>query len=201
VTDEREDIERVLRWAVIERGTATLSDELGPDVIVPGGPRRFTPAVAAIAGPVVLLRRALSSAPAAPFPSFRLMRETVHPGDVVLVGCDRSIGAAFGSNLVLMAAAMRAQAMVTDGAWRDGGRLEMVGIPVGADSTCPKRPAGHPYEVTGHLDMFGVRWRPGDWFLRDADGVLRLPAALAARAASQLMAEPGGELSGLLGGR
>ena len=106
MTDRTEDVERVLRWAVIERGTATLADELGPDVVVPGGPRRFTPPGAAIAGPVVLLRRQ---------PPVR-------------------------------------RALVAGGL-----------VP------------------------------------QDADGVLRLPAALAASAAAKLMTDPAGELGGLLG--
>jgi hypothetical protein len=53
-------IERTPRWAMIELGTAGLSDELGPDVLVHEAPAIVLPADAAIAGPVVLMRRSRS---------------------------------------------------------------------------------------------------------------------------------------------
>jgi regulator of RNase E activity RraA len=191
-------VERVLRWAMIERGSAELSDSLGSHIIASSPPSSFSPPDAAVAGRVLLLRRQRPVDGSRPPSSFQVLRRHVAPGAVVLVHCDAGIGAAFGSNVVLQAAACRAQSIVTDGAWRDSARLRAVGIPVGANGTDPTRPAGCPVVVTDREDMFGVSWITGDWFLRDADGVLRLDDDLARTTATDIAASAGGELASLL---
>jgi regulator of RNase E activity RraA len=191
-------VERVLRSTIIEHGTADLSDRLGSHVIAPAPPSAFMPPTAAIAGRVLLLRRERPADGVRPPSSFRVLRQAIKPGDVVLVRADRSIGAAFGSNVVLQAAACRAQAIVTDGAWRDSTRIATVGIPSGANGAAPTRPAGCPMVVVDHEELFGLSWNTGDWFLRDADGVLRLDDDLAQQTATELAAGASGELASLL---
>ena len=191
-------VERVLRWAMIERGTAELSDQLGPQVIAPAPPSTFAPPTAALAGRVLVLRRERPVDGSRPPSSFRVLRGHITAGVVVLVRCPHDIGAAFGSNVVLQASACRAQAIVTDGAWRDTTRLVAAGIPVGGNGADPTRPAGCPVVVSEQEDLFGVTWSTGDWFLRDADGVLRLDDDLARRTASDIAGGASGELASLL---
>lgn len=191
-------IERVLRWAMIENGAAGLSDELGRTVIVPSPPSHVLPPGAAVAGRVILFRRQRPAIGAQPPSSFVALRAAIAPGAVVMVRCEADIGAAFGSNVALQAAACRAQAILTDGAFRDTSRLQQVGIPIGSNGAVPTRPAGCPMVATDAEEMFGVTWHNGDWLLRDADGVLRLDADLAHRTASELARDPTGELAQLL---
>jgi len=191
-------VERVLRWAMIEQGSAGLSDSLGAHVLAPSPPSQFIPGAAAVAGRAVLLRRERPPTGSRPPSSFQILRRQVTPGCVVLVRCDPAIGAGFGSNVVLQAAACRAQAIVTDGAWRDTTRLHSVGLPVGGNGADPTKPAGCPFVVSDTEEMFGLTWRTGDWFLRDSDGVLRLDDDLARRTASDFAASAIGELEALL---
>ena len=143
-------VERVLRWALIERGTAGLSDDLGAHVIAPRcPPTTFLPPLSAVAGKVVLLRRQRPADASRPPSSFDVIRGEVTPGSVVLVHCEPGIGASFGSNIALHVAACRAQALVTDGAWRDTTRLQCVGIPIGGNGAEPTRPAGCPMVASG----------------------------------------------------
>jgi hypothetical protein len=48
-------------------------------------------------------------------------------------------------------------------------------------------------------DLFGLSWKTGDWFLRDADGVMRLDDDTACRAAARIAESASGELASLLG--
>lgn len=191
-------IERVLRWATIERGTADLSDSLGFGVIAPAPPSHVYPTGAAVAGKVVLFRRRRPDEAEEAPSSFDVLLRNVVAGAVVLVHCEPGIGAAFGSNLALQAAACRAQAILTDGTCRDIRLLQQVGIPVGSNGTEPTRPAGCPMTETDTEDMFGVTWSVGDWLLRDADGVLQLDSKLAQRTAGDLAESAGAELAALL---
>jgi regulator of RNase E activity RraA len=199
LVDDDNLVERLLRWAMIERGTAGLSDVVGSATIAPDHPTSFMARDSAVAGRVLLLRRQRPADGQRPPSSFDVLRAAVSPGAVVLVHCEPGIGAAFGSNIVLQAATCRAQAVVTDGAWRDATRLRSVGIPVGANGTDPTRPAGCPVVCSDSEEMFGITWHNGDWFLRDADGVLRFDDALARSTAADLAASANGELQSLLG--
>jgi regulator of RNase E activity RraA len=207
--DTHERIERVLRWAMIEIGTAGLSDRLGPQVLVPEPPRVASPVSAAIAGPVVLMRRsrterdpsgssaAAGSSPAAGS-SFAALAQAVRPGCVVLVRCEPDVGAAFGSNLALHAVCLRAQAIVTDSACRDRTRLENLGMGWAANGTDPTRPRGAAMVRVPSAALFGTEWNDGDWFLRDRDGAIRLTHDAAADAADALTESASGELADLL---
>lgn len=194
-----DQIERALRWALIEQGSAALSDDLGPDVLVPGAPEVVIPASAAIAGRTVLMRRARAGAGRPAQSSFDALRAAVRPGIVVLVHCEPGVGAAFGSNIALHAACLRAQAIVTDGNFRDKTRLTQLGTVCGGSGSQPGRPAGAPLTQVQSESVFGTEWRTGDWFLRDADGVLRLPADVAVRTVRRLADSGNVDLTALLG--
>jgi regulator of RNase E activity RraA len=189
---------RVLRWAMIELGTAGLSDRLGRAVLASSPPPCWLPAEAALAGPVVPLARTPASGDRPAPSSFAVLRDQVVPGAVVLVRSDPAAGAAFGSNLALQAAACGAQAIVTDGVWRDTGRLRRLALPVGGFGAIPAATSGRRYAPVEALDLFGATWRGGDWFLRDDDGVARLDDGAATRLAGELAAEFGGELTALV---
>jgi regulator of RNase E activity RraA len=193
-----ECLELVLRWAVIEHGTAELSERLAPEARAADPPAYVLPPMSAFAGKVVLLRRSRPPDGSRPASSFAEVRRRVTGGCVLLVRCEPGIGAAFGSNLALLAAARRAQAVVTDGCWRDTSRLQSVGIPLGGNGTDPTRPAGCPMVIAEREELFGVRWSNGDWLVRDADGVLRLDAVQAQRTVAELIEPASGELAALL---
>jgi regulator of RNase E activity RraA len=196
--DDDRMVERVLRWAMIERGTADLSDQLGAQVIAPSPPTHFSPEAVAVAGKVALFRRQRATGVGRPHSSFEVLRGSVTPGSVVLVHCEPGVGAGFGSNTLLEAATCRAQAMVTDGPRRDTSRSHAIGIPVGSNGSVPTRPSGCPMTVSESEEMFGLAWRNGDWFLCDADGVLRLEETVARQTASEIAATASGELASLL---
>jgi regulator of RNase E activity RraA len=50
------------------------------------------------------------------------------------------------------------------------------------------------------VQMFGVRWRPGDWLLRDQDGIARLDHATAASIAAEIAAGANREVRSLVTG-
>jgi regulator of RNase E activity RraA len=115
-----------------------------------------------------------------------------------MIATDPAFGAAFGSGLALQAAVSGAAAMVTDGRWRDAGRLALLGLPVGSNGGDPTRPAGCPVVVSEREQVFGTTWERGDWFLRDRDGAVRLTRADARDAAEDLVAHPPPDLASLL---
>jgi regulator of RNase E activity RraA len=192
------DVGLVLRWAVIERGTAGLADMLGGSVVVRKLPTLFLPDSAVVCGPVVLLRRERGEPGERPS-SYAIVRTAVTPGSVVLIHADPTIGAAFGSGIALQAAHLGAAAMLTDGAWRDAPRLRSLGLPVGANAADPTRPVGSPVVVSEGETLFETRWTTGDWLLRDADGIIRLAPEAARACAVSIAAEPAGDLASLLG--
>lgn len=200
VTMDRSRAERALRWALIELGTAGLSDQLGPDCVVTLPPHvaRFDRAVAA--GPVALMARRPGMGAAKPS-SFSSLRAAAEPGCVALVSCPAGIGAALGSNLALHAACLGVRAIVTDGPVRDVSRLAGVGIPVLACGTSPQRPTGAAMEQMSELHLFDRTWVRGDWALLDADGLLHLDGDAVGRVAGQLAADAAGELTSLLADR
>jgi regulator of RNase E activity RraA len=194
----RGHIERVLRWAVIELGTAGLSDKLGRQVVAPMAPTQVSPPGAAIAGPVVIMERARREG-GEPGSSFQALSECVRPGSVVLVRAEPEVGGAFGSNVALHVACLRAQALIADGPARDTSRVALVGMPCGWVGTNPRRPGAGMLRVPA-ATLFGTEWAEGDWFLRDADGVIRLDPDQAAAAAASLASEAEDQLASLLAG-
>jgi len=193
----RDHIERVLRWAVVELGTAGLSDKLGRQVVTPMAPAQVSPPGATIAGPVVIMER--SRRGGAPGSSFQALTDCVRPGSVVLVRTEPETGGAFGSNVALHVACLRAQALIADGPARDTSRVALVGMPCGWVGTNPRRPSAGMLRVPAGT-LFGAEWGEGDWFLRDADGVIRLDPDQAAAAAAALAKEAEDQLAPMLAG-
>ena len=72
--------------------------------------------------------------------------------------------------------------LVTDGSVRDTDELLSYGFPVFSHSTTPKQgPAAmQPWECNGLIEGGGVAVRPGDAVVGDQDGVVVVPAAVAA---------------------
>jgi regulator of RNase E activity RraA len=190
-------VERVLRWAALERGTAWLSDDFGAELVAPSAPAVFVPGDRVIAGRVVTVRRQRSADIRS---SFATLYDVVRPGCVVLVDADPQSGAAFGSNLALAAAVAGAQALVTNGAARDSTRLALLGLAVGCAGWTPRRPGAGPMTPVDQVQMFGVTWRPGDWLLRDKDGIARLDNALAASIAAGIASGADREVRSLVTG-
>jgi regulator of RNase E activity RraA len=190
-------VERVLRWAALERGTAGLSDDFGAELVTPSAPAVFVPGDQVIAGRVVTVRRQQGADIRS---SFTTLYDVVRPGCVVLVDADPRAGAAFGSNLALAAAVAGAQALVTNGVARDSTRLALLGLPVGCAGWTPRRPAAGPMTPVDQVQMFGVTWASGDWLLRDKDGIARLDNALAATIAAAIAAGADREVRSLVTG-
>jgi regulator of RNase E activity RraA len=188
-------VERVLRWAALERGTAGLSDDFGAELVAPSAPTVFVPGDRVIAGRVVTVRRQRSADIRS---SFTTLYDVVRPGCVVLVEADPQAGAAFGSNLALAAAVAGAQALFTNGAARDSTRLATLGLPYGCAGWTPRRPAAGPMTPVDQVQMFGVSWRQGDWLVRDQDGVARLDHATAASIAAETAAGADREVRSLV---
>jgi regulator of RNase E activity RraA len=190
-------VECVLRWAALERATAGLSDDFGAELVVPETPALFVPGDCALAGRVMTLRRQRSAETRS---SFTTLFDVVRPGCIVLVDTDRQAGAAFGSNLALAASVAGARALITNGVARDGTRIAQLGFPVGCAGWGPRRPAAGPMTPTDQVRMFGVTWRPGDWLLRDHDGIVRLDHATAGSIAAKVAADADREVRSLVAG-
>ncbi len=187
-------VERVLRWAALERGTAGLSDDFGTELLTLAAPAIFMPGSCVIAGRVVTVRRQQTAGTRS---SFTTLYGVVRAGSVVLVDADPQAGAAFGSNLALAASVAGAQALLTSGVARDSTRLALLGLPVGCAGWTPRRPAG-PMMPVDQVQMFGVTWRQGDWLLRDQDGIVRLDNAAATSLAADIAAHGDREVRSLV---
>jgi regulator of RNase E activity RraA len=183
---------------MVELGTAGLADRIGKEILAPNPPSAWLPSEVTVAGQVLPLARERSTGDAAPFSSFRILATEVSAGAIVLIQADPAVGAAFGSNLALHAAVCGAQALVTDGRWRDGGRLRWLGLPIAGNGSGAARAEGFPYVRCESLQMFGLRWASGDWLLRDADAVMRLDGISASAIADEIAREFRKELAGLV---
>ena len=188
-------VERVLRWAALEWGTAGLSDDFGAEMLASAASEIFVPGNCVIAGRVVTVRRQRSAGAQS---SFATLYGVVRAGCVVLVDADPQAGAAFGSNLALAASVAGAQALLTNGVARDSARLALLGLPVACAGWTPRRPAAGPMMPVDQVQMFGFTWRQGDWLLRDEDGIARLDNAAAAAIAAEIAANGHREVRSLV---
>ncbi len=109
--------------------------------------------------------------------------DAIPAGSVVVVATGRSLAAAaWGELLSTRAVALGAVGAVTDGAVRDLPGIAAIGFPVWAAGTTPRDGRGRQSMVA-----FGVRVvcgavtvEPGDLVVADADGVVVVPADIAA---------------------
>jgi len=113
----------------------------------------------------------------------RALIESLTAGDVVVVDArgDRTTGI-LGDILVARVAALGGAALVTDGCYRDMGRIATLDLPVyGAGGNPGAHLLRHEaVDADVPIGCGGVQIRPGDLIVGDDDGVVCVPVNLAA---------------------
>lgn len=157
---------------------------IGPGGGVMAGPAytlRFIPAredidtMAWLARPDNVQRRAIEECP---------------PGAVLVIDAGSTRAASAGD---LMARRLRVRGcagMVTDGGFRDTVGIAATGLPAyqRESAPCASPAALHPVDVGLPIGCAGVAIYPGDIVMGDADGVMAIPAAVAADVAREAVA-------------
>jgi len=109
--------------------------------------------------------------------------DTVEPGEVIVIEArgDRTAGT-LGDILALRALVRGAAGVVTDGAVRDAAAVAAVGLPVFAAGTHPAVLGRRhvPWESGVTIACGGAAVQPGDVIVGDGDGLVVIPAAVAA---------------------
>ena len=118
--------------------------------------------------------------------------ETTPPGHVLVVDCRGVAGAASGGEILMTRLAVRGVAgMVSDGGIRDSGPIAALAMPVFCAG--PAAPlnlvAHHATELQVPIGCGGVAVFPGDLIVGDTDGVVVVPAHLAAEVAAEADAQ------------
>jgi len=112
--------------------------------------------------------------------------ETVPPGQVLVMDCRRETRAASGGNILLTRLKVRGAAgIVTDGCLRDSEAIGMMDFPVyGAGGSAPLNlVCHHAVDINLPIACGGVAVFPGDVLVGDGEGVVVIPAHLAAEVA------------------
>lgn len=114
--------------------------------------------------------------------------ESVREGDVMMVATHDHPGCAVVGDLIISFARNRgAVAVVTDGMVRDAEALIEIGVPVFAAGIRPSGPTKRgPGSVGLPVWIGGQRVEPGDLVAGDSDGVVVVPRAMLAQAATEL---------------
>jgi len=101
------------------------------------------------------------------------------PGDVIVLAVGGEHDRAHCGAILATAARRRGVAgVVLDGAVRDRGDLEQVGLPVFHRGVSPLKPGKDgPARLRVAVEIDGVRIEPGDLVAADADGVVVVPRA------------------------
>jgi 4-hydroxy-4-methyl-2-oxoglutarate aldolase len=99
------------------------------------------------------------------------------PGDVIVLAVGGERGRAHCGGIIVAAAHARGVAgLVLDGAIRDRGEFEQIGLPVFHLGASPLKPAKDgPAELCVPVELGGVRIEPGDLIAADADGIVVVP--------------------------
>jgi len=115
------------------------------------------------------------------------------PGDVLVVACDGFAGTAVIGDLAAgMMKNKGCAAFVTDGLARDRAGILASGLPVFAAGISPNSPARNGPGVVGlPVNLGGVRVKPGDIIVGDADAVVVVPLERAAAVLRALTLEIG----------
>lgn len=106
------------------------------------------------------------------------------PGDVLVVDGEGDISRALVGEIMMTTARVRgAVAFVIDGAIRDVGSFESEGFACWARGVSLRGPyKDGPGSINVPVTVGGMRVQPGDVVVGDMDGVIAVPAALAAQA-------------------
>ena len=116
----------------------------------------------------------------------RQLFELVGSGDVVVIDAmGQTEAGTLGDILATRLKARNVVGIVTDGCVRDAPFIKRMGIPVFTKSVHPgaNTSALLPFEFDGPVQCGGVTVLPGDIILGDEDGVVVIPAHLAAKVA------------------
>lgn len=116
----------------------------------------------------------------------RMAVESVGPEDVLVIDARGDIrGATLGNILATRLQARGAAGVVTDGAVRDSPAFRALGFPtyIKAPHAATSFTIHHPLEMNVPIGCAGVLIMPGDVIVGDAEGVVAIPAQVAASVA------------------
>jgi regulator of RNase E activity RraA len=122
--------------------------------------------------------------------------ELLQPGDVPVYATEPGVRAAVWGELFTLAARGRgAVGAIVDGPLRDADAIAALGFPVFHASFSPLDTMGRAVvaDIGGDVTCAGVRVRRGDYVVADEDGVVVLPAELAAAVVEHVEAKLRGE--------
>ena len=185
-----------LRAKLLEVSTATLTTQMlkrgfrnvymsGVRPLHQGGPRMVGEATTLRCIPAREDLDSLEALASTKHPQRKAI-ETIAAGHVLVVDCRGELGAAgVGAILVARLKARGAAGFVCDGGVRDAGEAASLGLPVFAagSSAPPSVMRHHAVAIDQPIGCGGVAVYPGDVVVGDGDGVVVLPAPLAAEVA------------------
>lgn len=114
--------------------------------------------------------------------------EMVRPGDVLVVDARGHTDTCAGGAASMVPAIREGLAgVVVDGAWRDVGELQAIGLPVLGRAVCPySGPKQRPGEINVPICCGGIVVNPGDIIVADAEGAVVVPSRYADAVADSL---------------
>lgn len=124
----------------------------------------------------------------------RRLYDSFSAGDVLVVdGLGSTSKAALGDMMFTRLIQRGAAAVVIDGAARDIPVMQDKGMPIFARASCPEPFFGsfRPWDADVDIQCGGVLVRPGDWIVADAEGIVVVPAAMAAAVLADTEAKRG----------
>jgi 4-hydroxy-4-methyl-2-oxoglutarate aldolase len=116
--------------------------------------------------------------------------EMVRPGDVLVVDARGHTATCAGGAASMVPAIHEGLAgVVVDGAWRDVGELQAIGLPVFGRGVCPySGPKQRPGEINVPVCCGGVIVNPGDIIAASTEGAVVVPVRYAQAVADSLRA-------------
>lgn len=178
--------------------TATLTTALfkrGLRNVFIEGARPLNPATARMAGPAFTLRYIPSREDLDTIDVFKDPRhpqrhavETIPPGAVMVIDSRGDARAASAGGILVRRMMVRGAAgLVTDGGLRDSVEIAEMGFP--AFCRAPSAPTNlvhhHAIDIDVAIGCGGVAVYPGDWVVGDGEGVVIVPASIAAEIAAE----------------